>query len=255
MRTLKWVAAILALVVVSGLLLLLISGPGSKQLPPESIPESVRVLPLERIRTNGDFINADLNEATRINGFPCNKGWVQFTKSGRLVSCSTAEDIVFQDNLIPKDTMVQLNEELEITHLIDYFSEDMEIQGFQVLTKAKRLGGTVSMYTTFYPNGRLRQFFSPSNVTIDGIPCRRLNSGWMTMGLPNVSNPLRIDTSIALHEDGKVKYCTLSSDAEIGGVNLYAGSEIRISEDGQQVTILDDSLARRMKLRIAEIFD
>jgi hypothetical protein len=211
-------------------------------------------LPLERIRTNGDFINANLQEATRINGFPCNKGWVQFTKSGRLLTCLTAEDIVFQDNLIPKGTDVLLNEELEITHLIDYFSEDMEIQGFQVSAKSKRLGGTVSTYTTFYPNGRLRQFFSPSNVTIDGIPCRRLNSGWMTMGLPKVSNPLRIDTSIALHEDGKVKYCTLSSDAEIGGRSLSAGSEIRVSEDGE-VTILDDSPARRMKLRIANLFD
>ena len=114
---LKWIAAILALVVVSGILLFMVSGFGPKhretveEFPTESVPESFRDLPIERITTNGDIINADLNEATRINGFPCNKGWVQFTKSGRLLRCSTAEDIVFQDNLIPKGTDVQLNTE------------------------------------------------------------------------------------------------------------------------------------------------
>ena len=257
MKMLKWIAAILALVVVvSGLLLLMFSGSGSKELPPESIPESVRSLPLERISTYDDFIWADLQEATLVNGFPCGVGSIYFTRSGQLLGCSLTEDTVIQGNLITKGTEVELNEELEITRIIQYFYEDTEIQiqGFQVLVKAKRLGGTVSMPVSFYPNGRLRQFYSPSNVTIDGIPCRRFNSGWMSAGLPKVSNPLHIETAISLYENGNVRRCTLSSDTEIGGRSISAGKEILIAGDGQ-VTIQDDSKKRRMGLRIAELFD
>ena len=257
---LKWIAAILALVVVSGLLLFMVSGFGPKhretveQHTPESIPESIRDLPIINLReTDGDFFDAVLQEATLINGFPCNKGSIQFTKSGQLAMCSIAEDIIIHDNLFPKYTLVQLNEELEIVHLLDFFPENTEIQGFQILRKIKRLGGTVGMPAIIYPSGRLKRFYSPSNVSIHGIPCRRSNSGLMIISLPTL-NPLRIDTAIQLHENGNVQRCTLSEDAEIDGLSISAGSKILLSEDGE-VTILDDSPARRTKLRIADLFD
>ena len=250
MKLLKWLAMAIMLVCVSGLLLFTFFGFGQKrgetvELPAsEFIPESIRDLPIRDIRkVDGDFFDARLQETTRIDGFPCAAGNVRFTRSGQLSGCELAEDAVIQDNLIPKNTSIVLNEELN--EYFYYFPEDTEIQGYLTMSRLSWL----EIPVRFYPDGRLRGFYSRSNVVVHGIPCRRLNSGFV-LRLPR----LPTDTGIALHENGNVRRCTLSRDAQIAGLNISAGSDIRISEDGE-VTILNDSWRRRTGLWITGFFD
>ena len=234
MRTLKWIAAILVLVVVSGLLLFMVSGFGKNrnETPDASIPEPVRNLPLKNTKSGPNVIIARLQEETLIDGFSCAADWVHFTRSGQLSKCTLSEDVVVQNNLIPGNTWVVLDEDLNLKYCS--FPKDTEIQGYLCKGGA---GGSEGTSTAFYHGGRLKAFYAPSNVMIQGIPCGK-----------GFSSP------IYLHENGNLKECTTSSNLKIGTLSIPARSDIAISEDGE-VTILDDSLARRMKLRIAEIFD
>jgi hypothetical protein len=259
MNTLKWFAAAVMLVCVSVLLLFTFLGFGQKhietdelsasELIPELIPESVRDLPIQNIREINSIyfgaqlqlLNAQLQKASLIDGFPCDAGWISFKQSGELAECVLAEDIIIQGNLIPQKTEVMLlNEE----RTLYFLPEDTEIQGYLTMSSLSWL--RIPVY--FYPSGRLRGFFSPSNVVIQGIPCRRLNSGFL------LRTPLAVDTSILLHENGNLRRCTLSGDAQIDGRIISAGSEISLSEDGD-VTGLNDSWRRRMSSWVTGFFD
>jgi len=250
MKALKWVAAIILLAVISGLLLFVAFGFGPKhrqtyeQSAPEFIPESVRNLPVQDIgEIDGDLFSARLQEATLIDGFLCAAGAVVLTKSGQLHECTLVDGSVIN---IPQNTRVEYYEETD--SYLYFFPENTEIQGFQILSKARRLGGSLEIPSSFYPSGRLRAFYSTSNVIIQGISCRKANFGLLA------STPLRAETTIVLHENGNLRRCTLSIDTEINGLNISAGSEIRISEDGD-VTIVDDSFKRRTTLWITGFFD
>ena len=99
----------------------------------------------------------------------------------------------------------------------------------------------------FRPSGRLAVCYSNSDITIQGIPCRKTKFGLMS------STPLRVHSLIHLREDGSLMRCTLSRDAEIGGQSISAGTEIQISEDGEVMVIID-SWQRRTRLWVAGIF-
>ena len=71
----------------------------------------------------------------------------------------------------------------------------MEFQGYS----CKALN---EQYTRFYLDGRLERFASPSDIMIQGIPCRKSAS------------------VIHLYENGNLKMCILSEDAEIEGRSI-----------------------------------
>jgi len=230
MKALKWIAVTTLLVGLSGLLLFTIFRFGQKQgeTPGTPIPESMWNVPVTKNRGNTSF---RLKDAAQVEGFPIS-GWVHFNREGQLRTFKLAEDVVIQGNLIPQGTWIRKDKELNIKWC--FFQKDTTIQGY--LLKGSS-AATEGIPTVFYPSGRLENFYSPSDITIQGIPCR--NGGFFDV----------IGVRIHLYENGNLKECTLSKNAEINGRNMLAGSVINISEDGQ-ATIVNDSWKRRTWLRI-----
>jgi len=239
MKALKWIAAIVLFVLVLGMLLLTLSGLfGSKHIEtseqpdaefvPESVPESIKNLPVQNIKETSDGIfGGHLQEATLIDGFPCAAGEIRFYGSGLLKACTLAKDAVIHGNLIPKGTEVMLNREGNLYSC--FFEKDMEIQGYPVHSRFGRTPrNQFEIPTVFYPDGRLRGFIASSDVMIQGIPCKKRVLGFFS------------GTFIELYENGNLKSCTLSKDAEIGGRSISAGSEVALSEDGE-ATIRNDA--------------
>ena len=247
MKILKLGAALILIVCVLGLLWFMASwfigekrGETHDQHVSESAIESAGNLPPQNIRSSGDFVIARLLNTTLIDGFRCAAGWARLTWSGQLSQCTLAEDTVIQDNLIPKNTDIELDEKLNIKSC--FFPEDTEIHGYLVHNRsAGRPGGELYVGARFYHNGRLQGFYSPYNVTIQGIPCRKIYAGFFTA------------TPIQFHENGNLRSCTLSRDAVIDGRSISAGREVTLSED-RKITKLDDSWKRTVELWVAEIF-
>ena len=258
MKILKWIAATVLLVGLSALLGLILFGfsqryretseliAADELTAAKSVPESIMDLPLHDIRPGSYYTSARLLDATLIDGFPCAAGDVRFfTRSGRLSGCVIAEDAVIGGNLIPQNTKVELY--AESTYWRYFFPENTNIQGISCTGGKVGLTRSTDIPTALYPSGRLRGCYSSSNVTIQEIPCRKTNFGLLT------STPLYIETPIFLHENGSVRSCTLSRDAEIDGQSIPARSEIVISEDGE-VKIVDASWKRRTGLWFDGIF-
>ena len=266
MKTLNWVAAIVMFVGISWLLLFTLVGFGknrkeiTERTPPGSAPESVMNLPVQNIREledddrEGFQFRAELQEATLIDGFPCAAGQVRFTRSGQLISCTISEDAVIHNNLIPKDTYVELHKNPD--RQVYLFPEDTEIQGYQIRSKTGRLGGSLALTAMFYPSGQIMSFASSSNAMIRGIPCGKTNLGiaYIPVFSGQLYRKYNMETAISLHENGNLRRCTLSTDAEIDGQHIPAGSDVRLSEDGKLMK-LDDSWQRRFALWTTGIFD
>ena len=264
MKILKWFAGAIMFVFVSVFMLLTFLGFGQRQtetveepilesaseFDPELIPESFRDLILDIKGTGFYVMDTDndndrealfvtrLKEATIINGFPCGVERVEITQSGQLSDCTLAEDVIIQDNLIPQNARVVLWDRKNRSYAyFQYFSEDTAIQGY--MTMSDVISNSLRIPVIFHTNGRLAAFWSRSNVEIQGIPCRRLNTGFVSR-----TNYARA-TDIYLNENGNLTRCTLSQGAEINGRRISAGSDIRISEDGE-VTIINNNWDRRM---------
>ena len=235
-KTLKsWIIVPILIVGIFGLLWLMRAwfiGERRGETPDTPIPESIRNVPVTKNRGNTSFL---LKDTALVDGFLIS-GWALFTRSGQLRTFKLAEDTVIQDNLIPQGTWIRRDEELNLKWY--FFQKDTKIQGYLVTGHS---AATEGIPTLFYPNGRLENFYSPSDITIQGIPCRKGGSFDV------------IGVRISLYENGNLQGCTLSRKAEIDGRNIPAGSKINISEDGQ-VAILDDSWKRRTWLRINGIF-
>ena len=176
MKILKWIAAPILLVFVLGLSWLMMAwfiGEKRGEIPDQPVPESIENLPLRNIKPSDDLIYAELLETTRINGFLCAAEWVSLTSSGQLSQCTLAEDTVIEGNLIPKNTEIDLDYELNLKFA--FFPEDTEIQGYLLHNMYGRgPGGALTIYAWFYPDGRLQGFYSRSNVMVQEIPCRRI---------------------------------------------------------------------------------
>ena len=76
---------------------------------------------------------------------------------------------------------------------------------------------------------------------VQEIPCRKIYNG------------LFAHTPIQLHENGNLRNCALSRDAEIDGQIIPAGRTVTLSEDGK-VSKLDDSWKGMIELWAAGIF-
>jgi len=253
MKILKWIATTVLFVGVSAMLGLILFGfnqrykETSEQTAPVSVPESINNLPVQDIKSDWSLmddrpvISALLQDATMIDGFHCAAGEVRFTLSGRLSACAIANDGIIQGNMIPQNTLVELSEERNVHAWFfpnDTIIQDIPCQGGKI--------GSVSIPTFVSTNGRLLECYSSSNVTIQDIPCRNSKFSFMSR------TPFHKTSPIIFRENGNLRRCTLSRDAEIDGQSISAGSEINISEDGE-VMIHDDSWQRRTILWVAGI--
>jgi hypothetical protein len=69
--------------------------------------------------------------------------------------------------------------------------------------------------TGFYPKGRLKYFWPPENLEVDGVPCKATSF-----------------QSVSLHENGRLRMCRLSRVATIQGRTLREGEIISLDEEG-----------------------
>jgi hypothetical protein len=69
--------------------------------------------------------------------------------------------------------------------------------------------------TGFYPNGRLKYFWPPENLEVDGVPCKA--TGFQ---------------SVSLHENGRLRMCRLSRATTIQGRAFTEGEDVALDENG-----------------------
>ncbi|MCL1893750.1 MAG: hypothetical protein FWG02_05910 [Holophagaceae bacterium] len=178
------------------------------------LPESLRGLPLQKIKLYQNAIVAKLETETLINGFPCAAGYVHFTPSGHVKTFFLAKETVIQNNIIPRNTWVELNEEFNLKRCS--FPRDTIIQGYLCRGGS---GGAKGIRTWFYPSGKLEGFFAPKNIVVNNIPCKS-----------SVFHP------VYLYENGSLKECTLARDTIIGGKSFPKGTKIILDHTGEVVT-------------------
>jgi hypothetical protein len=70
--------------------------------------------------------------------------------------------------------------------------------------------------TAFHPNGRVRAFFPPDTIEIDGVACAA-----------SVFHP------VYLHPDGRLRQCKLARDVTIDGQTIERGETLRLDEAGR----------------------
>jgi len=175
-----------------------------------SLPASIQNLPLQKVKLGDNSITAKLTARADITGFPCAAGYITFAPSGNLMTFALAEDANIQGNAIPKGTWVRLDEALKLKFCS--FHKNTVIQSHL----CRGNGGPKGVSTSFYPSGRLKGFFAPANIDIQGIPCKASHFG-----------------PIILFENGGVKECTLSKAQTIGGKSLPKGAQVVLSESGE----------------------
>ena len=153
-----------------------------------------------------------MSENQTIDGYPCAKGWIHFRSNWQLLSFQISEPFAFRGTKFPAKTWIHMPYHEESTNYVVSLPYDMEIQGY-LCSGSGGYGGT---HTGFYGNGKLRSFFPPENIIIDGVPCK--------------STPFQ---NTILHESGKLKKCKLSADFEQNGMIYKKGIVIDFDENGQ----------------------
>jgi hypothetical protein len=196
------------------------------------IPAALEQLPLSQIRPSTNITIAKLQKPLRIDGFSCAAGWIHFSTEGRLKAFVLAETSEIQGNRIPKGSWIRLHPDQTLQFCS--FPEETTIQGYVC---DGGWGGSEGVSTSFYPSGKLASFYMPKNAVIQGIPCQ--------------AGSFR---PIFLYENGNLKQCTLSQDADIGGRNVTAGQTVVLDEGGQVKSVASLSILGRARNWMLRLF-
>lgn len=148
-----------------------------------------------------------------VSGFLCKKGWIHFDSDKNLKLGALKKSIEYKGNTIPADTWIKPDAEQNIR--VCAFPRDTLIQG----QMCKGTGGSKGYQTSFYKSGKLRSFFISDDREIDGIPCKASGRAIIT-----------------LHENGKLKVCTLSKNCTIENQPFRANQRVEFDEDGMLVS-------------------
>ncbi len=149
-----------------------------------------------------------LADTREIDGFICRgEDWAHFRPDWSLSGCFLAQPYAMDHVQIAAGTWVMPHSD----RLVVAFQQDTPCQGHV----CSGTGGAKGTQTSFYPDGRLREFFPTSTVSISGVQCR--------------ASPF---ASVQLHENGGLKRCTAALDGEIGGAPYQAGQIITLDETG-----------------------
>lgn len=121
----------------------------------------IDAIPFAKIRyscNDSDTISiiAYLNNNTIIQEYPCNKGWVHFTKEKDLKLFCLSEPYEVADIMLPEGCWIIDAQNGDFTTVV--FPNDTILQGFPVSGG----GGVKGVRTKFYKSGSLKSFF-PSN--------------------------------------------------------------------------------------------
>ena len=177
----------------------------------------------DKIRqSSSGTILGQLASNTDIEGFPCKEGWVHFYDDYKLQNFTNYKEIEIDGVIIPKDTWVELTQDGVLD--LCAFPENRIVQDHLVYGS----GGSKGAHTTFYTDsenrGKLKSFFSPEDVVIDGIPC---NGGLFG----------KLFDLIKLHPDGSLKYCTLSKNTTINGERYKKRDVITLDENRKIINV------------------
>lgn len=173
---------------------------------------SIRGVPFQRVRIekNGLAIGR-IEDDMMIGGRPCRKGWVQLHTNGMPAAFTAADEIQLPALRIPRGTWVIQDPNGIVS--ICAFPGDTEVQGHL----CRGSGGPAGVQASFYPSGRLKQFYLRDDTTIQDIPCK---SGVL-------------GNSIELHENGQLKTCTLGKSITRDGKPYQKGKRVQIDAQGR----------------------
>lgn len=174
--------------------------------------ETLRGVAFSKVRvTTHGLIIGRIPADTIVHGRPCRTGWLHLHPNGEPALFDAAADIRLPRLTIPAGTWVRQNPEGVVT--ICAFPQDTVVQGHL----CRGTGGSKGVQTSFHPNGALKRFFPPHRTIIDGIPCGTgLVRGW-----------------IELHENGRLKSCTLGESLVRAGRKLRKGTRITLTPEGE----------------------
>lgn len=155
-----------------------------------------------------------LFEDTVIDGWPVAGDFVVFHSDWRLDELQLSRDYERNGVFMPKGTWVFPN--AAGNPGVCMFPRDIEMQGY--LVRGSRAGKKGFM-TYFYNSGKLRLFWSRDPVVVDGVTCKDT-----------------ILQGILLHENGRLRSCTLEKQTIIGTTTFGKGARISLDEAGNVLT-------------------
>jgi hypothetical protein len=143
-----------------------------------------------------------------IQGFPCEKGWIHFDKNWKLLSFQLSNDFMYNNTLLPAHTWLHFPYHKNHTGYVCSFPYNYEVQGYL----CGGTGGYKGTHTGFYGSGKLRSFFPPEDVTVNGLLCE--------------ASPF---ASVKLYENGCIKSCKLARDYQIDGKTFKKGEQVEFT--------------------------
>jgi hypothetical protein len=155
---------------------------------------------------NGRMKRACLVEEAVIEGFPC-RSWVWWYEDGRLDNLELAADREVAGHAFPARTRVFFDRDGNLAHA--WLSRDTVVDGLPCRGRWK-------IDTDFHPNGRVRAFFPPDTIEIDGVAC-----------VASVFHP------VYLHPDGRLRQCKLACEVTLDGRTFEEGRTLRLDESGR----------------------
>lgn len=155
---------------------------------------------------NGQMRRAFLLEDAELAGFPCQR-WAWWYEDGRLDNLELAHDLVVEGHDFPAGTRLFFDREGHMAHA--WLSADRVIDGLPCRGRWK-------IDTAFHPNGRVRAFFPPDPIEIDGVLCSA-----------SVFHP------VYLHPDGRLRQCKLAREVTLDGRTFAQGETLALDASGR----------------------
>jgi hypothetical protein len=149
-------------------------------------------------QSESDTIIGFMPEDHVIQGFPCEKGWIHFKEDFSLQSFKLNREFSYNNTLLPAHTWIHLPYKGQTGYILS-LPFDYKIQGYL----CNGSGGYKGIQTGFYSSGRLKSFYPPDDITINGVPCEA-----------------SLLTSVNLHENGNIRSCKLTESYMVSGINI-----------------------------------
>jgi hypothetical protein len=147
-----------------------------------------------------------------IQGFPCEKGWIHFKKNWDLLSFQLSKDFIYKNEVLPVNTWIHFPYHDSQTGYVCSFPYDYKVQGYL----CSGSGGYKGTHTGFYDSGKLRSFFPPDDVIVNGIPCEA-----------------SLLVNVRLHENGRIKSCKLAKNYRSDGKVYKKGKTVQFNKNGK----------------------
>jgi hypothetical protein len=152
---------------------------------------------------DGSLKRGYLVEPTELDGFPC-QGWVWRHEDGKLDNFELQRDFTVQGHAFPAGTRLFLDREGHLAHA--WLSKTTTIDGHVCR-------GRFKIDTAFHPNGRVKAFFPPEDLELDGVLCTA-----------SVFHP------VYLHPNGRLKQCRLARETTLAGRVFARGTTLVLDE-------------------------